>query len=69
MKIKNIEEATVEVEFECPFCILTQNKQCQVVRQKNGEPALVHPLPYCQQFQDLSPDEFLKQVRAKMGMN
>jgi hypothetical protein len=51
------------VAFHCPFCLPARN----LVRAGvlNGGPALLHELPYCKEYDDLDPDEFLHRARVR----
>jgi hypothetical protein len=61
-------QATVVVEFDCPLCpAIFAKARCSVIRDEKGRPAILHPIPYCKPYEELSPDEYLKQVRMKLN--
>lgn len=50
-----------EASFECPFC-----KKPVMVGTQDGDPAAVHQMPVCQQFEKHDPSEFLSLARQTM---
>jgi hypothetical protein len=51
------------VSLFCPFCLPA--KRLVHAGILSGSPALVHELPYCKEFDDLEPDEFLHRARVR----
>lgn len=52
-------------KFDCPFCTGYFS-----ISVKGGEPnGVIHTLPLCNKFQDLSPDRFLEAARLEKENN
>lgn len=57
-------QARILAEFECPFC---GNLGAAIERTNDGGVGVLHEVPYCKEFDELEPDEYIRAVRQKLS--
>ena len=50
------------IDFDCPFC----GEPVRAGSNPDGEGAVLHRMPMCEQFDKLDPFEFLQAVRSRL---
>jgi transcription elongation factor Elf1 len=60
--------STIEIQerlvFTCPFC--SRRAAIVDIVSQNNNPGVTHVAPFCEQFAQLEPHEYLAAVNAKM---